>query len=80
MAIINNWEFVEGSDDRFDRQRWTGRSYSSNGEELEAWFQEQNAIHDVDYDLSYRFNSGDPTFYFSIYNESLGICIALAWT
>lgn len=46
---------------------------------ISKWIEEQDFQEDRDFELVYRFNSGDPRYFLAIYNEELATAFALRW-
>lgn len=47
--------------------------------DISEWIEDQGFREDEDYELNFRFNSGDPRYFLAIYNEELAAAFALRW-
>jgi hypothetical protein len=79
--MIRSWRYENGHWDIEFRERpsWRCQLYIKKSFELENWFSDQGAKLLDDYDADFRFNSGDPCYYISIYDEKLATAFLLRW-
>lgn len=79
--MIYNWRYEHGQWDIEFRERasWRCQLYIKRGDELYEWFDSNNAVLLKDYEADYRFNSGSPCYFISIYNEQLATAFLLRW-
>lgn len=76
--MIENWKLYDGE----DRNYYICRIFPKEldmGSKLEKWFIKQNAVSDVDYEISLRFNSGYPYYEIQIFNFDLAPMFLLAF-
>lgn len=60
---------------------WRGIAYARDGGDMiQTWFYEQEYIEEQDYVCPLRFNSGEPSYFISIYNPSLLTLFKLRWS
>lgn len=76
--MISNWKHFEGGSYLEQDVRSSWRCTFRDGD-VAKWFEDQGFIEEVDYDLNFRFNSGDPRYFLVIYNEELAAAFALRW-
>lgn len=79
--MITNWRYDAGGSflEQQVRPAWYGVCRTYSGAELSDWFKHQEAIEDVDYELTFRFNSGSPAYFITVYKEELATAFALRW-
>lgn len=76
---ITNWRHNEGGSylEQAVRSHW---HCTFTDALIAGWVNDQGFVEDIDYDLNFRFNSGDPRYFLAIYNEKLATAFALRWT
>ena len=79
--MISHWRYDEGGSffEQDIRPAWYGVCHEAYGSELEAWFKNQEANEEADYELIFRFNSGRPAYFITIYKEELATAFVLRW-
>lgn len=81
--MIYNWRYDEGGSycEQAVRPAWHCLIYTgmSLNLDLEQWFLDQGAKDGVDYEFDYRYNSGNPAYFISIYKEELATAFVLRW-
>lgn len=80
--MIRNWRCDKGGDyfEQSVRTAWRCTLYSMHIHlDVEQWFLEQGAKTEVDYEFDFRYNSGNPAYFITIYKEELATAFLLRW-
>lgn len=76
--MIENWRLYNGEDRKYYLCRIFPKELDM-GSKLLKWFINQNAVANVDYEISLRFNSGYPYYEIQIFNFDLAPMFLLAF-
>lgn len=78
--MIHNWRYDDGKWDarHLTKPSWRCTAHIKNPS-IEDWFESQHVNRYKDYEIDFRFNSGDPCYYISIYKEELATAFLLRW-
>ena len=76
--MIENWRLYNGEDRNYYICRIFPKKFDL-GSKLVKWFVNQNAIPNIDYEISLRFNSGYPYYEIQIFNFDLAPMFLLAF-
>lgn len=85
--MIKNWHYDDGKPIYSETiKQYLGKEMPPSWRctfrdgDISEWVENQGYVEDVDYDLIFRFNSGDPRYFLTIFNEQLAAAFALRWT